>query len=178
MRTITGLPLNPRLGYALGFVVCAGLIGFALYLQHYQYQDPCPLCILQRVVYMVLMGFFLVAALHGPGRVGAMVYGGLLFLAAGVGAAIATRHVWLQHLPKDQVPECGPGLEYMLRKFPLSQAFEKILAGSGECAETGWTFLGLTIAGWSLVWFVLLGAFAVYLTVLGTRRAAGAQDAR
>jgi len=170
MRTIAGVPLIPRLGYALGFLACAGLIGFALYLQHYQHQDPCPLCLLQRVVYIALMAVFLVAAIHGPRRVGAMIYGGLLLIAAGIGAAIATRHVWLQHLPPDRVPECGPGLEFTLRKYPLYQALEKIFAGTGQCAEAGWTFLGLTIAGWSLLWFVLLGAFAVYLTVLATRR--------
>jgi disulfide bond formation protein DsbB len=157
----------PRLGYAAGFLVCAGLIGSALYLQYYEYQDPCPLCLLQRVVYIVLMALFLVAALHGPGRVGATVYGGLLFVVAAIGAVIATRHVWLQHLPKDRVPECGPGLEFMLRKFPLTQALEKVLTGSGECAEAGWTLFGLTIAGWSLVWFVLLGAFALHLLWLG-----------
>ena len=170
MRTLAGLPLTPRLGYALGFLVCAGLIGFALYLQYYQYQDPCPLCLLQRIVYMVLMAVFLVAALHGPGRTGAIIYGGLLTATAAIGAAIAGRHVWLQHLPPDRVPECGPGLEFMLRKFPLFQAFEKILGGTGQCAEAGWTFMGLTIAGWSFVWFVLLGLFAVYLTLIGLRR--------
>jgi protein dithiol:quinone oxidoreductase len=164
------LRLMPRLGYVAGFLVCAGLIGFALYLQYFEYQDPCPLCILQRVVYIALMAVFLVAALHGPGRVGAMVYGGVLFTVASIGAAIATRHVWLQHLPPGRVPECGPGLEYTLKKFPLSQALGKILTGSGECAEVGWTFLGLSIAGWSLVWFFLLGAFAVYLTLLGWKR--------
>lgn len=169
MRTIAGLPLIPRRGYALGFLACAGLIGFALYLQHYQHQDPCPLCILQRVVYIALMAVFLVAAVHGPGRTGAMIYGGVLLILAGIGAAIASRHVWLQHLPPDRVPECGPGLEFTLRKFPLFQALEKIFAGSGQCAEGGWTLLGLTIAGWSLVWFIVLGVFAVYLTALAMR---------
>ena len=159
----------PRLGYVLGFVVCAGLLGFALYLQYYEYEDPCPLCILQRIAFMALAAIFLVAALHGPGRTGTIVYCGMLLLVTGIGAAIAARHVWLQHLPRNQIPECGPGLEYMLRKFPLTQALEKILAGSGECAEVGWKFLGLSIAGWSLAWFVLLGAIAVYLTLLGMR---------
>jgi len=161
--------MMPRLGFVLGFAVCAGLLGFALYLQYYDYQDPCPLCILQRIAFMALAAIFLVAALHGPGRTGAIVYGGMLFLVAGVGAAIATRHVWLQNLPKDRIPECGPGLEYMLKKLPLTQALEKILKGSGECAEVGWKFLGLSIAGWSLVWFVLLGALAVYLALLAMR---------
>jgi disulfide bond formation protein DsbB len=169
MRTIVGLPLTPRLGFVLGFAVCAGLLGFALYLQYYDYQDPCPLCIVQRIAFMALAAIFLVAALHGPGRTGAIVYGGTLFLVAGIGAAIATRHVWLQNLPKDRIPECGPGLGYMLKKLPLTQVLEKILTGSGECAEVGWKFLGLSIAGWSLAWFVLLGAFAVYLALLGMR---------
>lgn len=164
--------MTPRFGYLVGFLVCAGLLGSGLYLQYLEQQEPCPLCILQRVVFIALMAVFLIAALHGPGKIGGMIYGGVLFVTASVGAAIATRHVWLQHLPKDQVPECGPGLEYMLRKFPLSRALDKILSGSGECAEAGWTFLGLTIAGWSLVWFVLLGIFAVFLALLGMKRTA------
>lgn len=169
MRTIAGLPLVPRLGYALGFLICAGLIGFALYLQYYQNQDPCPLCLLQRIVYIVLMALFLAAAVHGPGRIGAMIHGGLQFVTAAAGAAVATRHVWLQHLPPGGAPECGPSLEFMLRKYPLFQAFEKVFGGTGQCAEAGWKFLGLTIAGWSLVWFVLLALFALYLAWLGTR---------
>ena len=160
----------PRLGYTLGFFACAGLLGFAYYLQYYEYQDPCPLCILQRLAFMALAAIFLVAAVHGPGRTGAIVYGGLLVVAASIGAAIAVRHVWLQNLPRDRIPECGPGLEYMLKKLPLTQALEKILSGSGECAEVGWSFLGLSIAGWSLAWFVLFGGFAMYLTLLAMRR--------
>jgi disulfide bond formation protein DsbB len=154
-----------RLGYGAGFLVCAALIAYAYYLQYFEYQEPCPLCILQRVTFFALGVVFLVAALHGPGRTAGTIYSGVLFVVAAIGAAIATRHVWLQHLPKDQIPECGPGLEYMLNKFPVGQALEKILSGSGECAEAGWRFLGLSIAGWSLVWFVLLGAFAVTLAL-------------
>ena len=161
---------TPRLGFALGVAVCAGLLGFALYLQYYEYQDPCPLCILQRIAFLALAAIFLIAALHGPGRTGTIVYCGALFVVAGIGAAIATRQVWLQHLPKNLIPECGPGLQYMLKKFPLTQALEKILAGSGECAEVGWAFLGLSIAGWSLVWFVLFGIFAIYLALAGMKQ--------
>jgi len=157
----------PRLGYALGFAVCAGLLAFAYYLQYYEHQEPCPLCILQRVAFMALAAIFLVAFLHGAGRTGMIIYSGLLLTVAAIGAAIAARHVWLQHLPRGQVPECGPGLEYMLKKFPLTRALEKILAGSGECAETGWTFLGLSIAGWSLAWLVLLGVFSILLARAG-----------
>jgi disulfide bond formation protein DsbB len=157
------LHLTPRLGYLAGFLICGGLILYALYLQYYEYQDPCPLCLLQRVVYIALMVVFLLGALHGPRRIGAIVYSTLLVLVSLIGAGIAGRHVWLQHLPKDKVPECGPGLGYILDRFPLVNALEKIFRGSGECAEAGWRLMGLSIAEWSLVWFVLLGAYAVFV---------------
>ncbi|MDP1718574.1 MAG: disulfide bond formation protein B [Burkholderiales bacterium] len=165
--------MTPRWGYLAGLLVCIGLLGAGLYLQYVENQEPCPLCILQRIVFLAVMAVFLAGVLHGPGRMGGIIYGGMLFVISSIGAAIATRHVWLQSLPKEQVPECGPGLEYMLSRFPLSKALDKILSGSGECAEVGWTFLGLSIAGWALVWFVLLGMFGVFLALLGMRRAAG-----
>ena len=127
--------MSPRLGYARA-ARRAGLIGFAL-TAAFQGQDPCPLCIVQRVAYIALMVIFLVAAVHGPGRTGAMVYGGLLVVCAALGGAIAARHVWLQHLPKDRIPECGPGLEYMLRKYSAPQVLEKLLRGAGN-ARSGW----------------------------------------
>ena len=158
-----------RAGYLAGFLICGGLIAYALYLQYYEYQNPCPLCILQRIVYIALMVIFLIAALHGPRRTGAAVYSALLVIVALVGAGIAARHVWLQHLPKDKVPECGPGLGYMLDRFPLVNALEKIFRGSGECAEAAWKLFGLSIAEWSLVWFVLLGAYAVFIAAKARR---------
>jgi protein dithiol:quinone oxidoreductase len=161
--------MTTRQGYTLGFVICAALLGFALYLQYVEQQEPCPLCMLQRVAFLDMMIVFAVAALHGPARRGAILYSGLLFVMAAMGGGIAARQVWLQHLPPDKVPACGPGLEYMLEQFPLADALRKILAGSGECAEAGWRFLGLTIAGWSLVWFVVLGALAIYVAVRATR---------
>ena len=162
--------LTPRLGYLAGLLICALLFAFALYLQHYEYQNPCPLCILQRVAYIAMMVVFLIGAIHGPRRTGAIAYSTLLVIIAAIGAGIATRHVWLQHLPKDRLPECGPGLEYMLNRFPLVQALEKVFRGSGECAEVGWTFLTLSIAEWSLAWFVLLGALAVYIALVARKR--------
>jgi disulfide bond formation protein DsbB len=162
--------MTTRVGYALGFMICAGLLAFALYLQYYEQQDPCPLCILQRVAFIAMMAVFAVGALHGPQRRGAVVYSTLLFLIAAIGAAVAGRQVWLQHLPPNQVPACGPGLGYMLEQFPLGQALQKIFAGSGECAEAGWRFLGLTIAGWSLVWLVVLALFSVFIALRARSR--------
>ena len=162
--------MTTRFGYAIGFLVCAGLLAFALYLQYVEHQEPCPLCILQRVAFIAMMAVFAVAALHGPARRGAVVYSSVLLIFALAGAAVAGRQVWLQMLPADKVPACGPGLEYMLERFPLTKALERIFAGSGECAEAGWRFLGLTIAGWSLVWFVVLGAYGLYVATRARSR--------
>jgi disulfide bond formation protein DsbB len=155
--------MTARLGYGLGLLICVALLAFALYLQHVEHQEPCPLCILQRGAFVGMTILFAIAALHGPRRRGAMIYTTLLVIVAGIGGAIAGRQVWLQLLPADQVPACGPGLDYLMERFPLMQAMQKVFAGSGECAEAGWRFLGLTIAGWSLVWFVVLAAFAIYV---------------
>lgn len=161
--------MTTRLGYALGFLACAGLLAFAYYLEYVEHQEPCPLCMLQRLAYIDMMIVFAVAAIHAPARRGAIVYSGLIFVLAAMGAAIAARQVWLQHLPPDKVPACGPGLEYMLDRFPLLEALKKIFAGSGECAEAAWRFLGLSIAEWSLLWLVVLGGFAVYVAVRAPR---------
>jgi len=166
------MQMNTRLGYVAGAAICAGLLAFGLYLQYYDGQDPCPLCIFQRVAFMALGAVFLVAGIHGPGRTGAIVYAVLGGICAATGTGLAARHVWLQSLPADQVPACGPGLAYMMEQFPLMRMLERVLSGSGECAEAAWRFLGLTIAGWSLLWFVLLGVFVVWLAWHRARRAA------
>jgi protein dithiol:quinone oxidoreductase len=113
--------LTSRAGFAAGFAVCAGLLGFAYYLQYVEQQNPCPLCMVQRVAFYAVAAIFLLAVLHGPKRRGVMVYGLMAFVPAAVGAAVAARHVWLQSLPAHLVPACGPGLEYMLKKFPLAR---------------------------------------------------------
>ncbi len=139
-----------------GFIICASLIGAALYLQEVGH-EPCPLCILQRIAFIAMGILFLLAALHNPaGRIGGRIYGLLIATVGTLGGIIAGRHVWLQHLPPDQVPECGPGLEYMMEVFPLAEAMQKVFKGSGECAEVSWTFLTLSIPEWSLILFFIL----------------------
>jgi disulfide bond formation protein DsbB len=157
--------------YALGFMMCVVMIGTALFFfQRFLGLEPCPLCILQRVVVMSLGMVLLVAAIHGPNGWGNRIYGGLITLIAGSGAAIAGRHVWLQSLPADQVPECGPTLDYILETFPLSKALQLVLHGSGECAKVEWQFLGLSIPGWTLIAF---SGFILFGLMLLLRRRSG-----
>ncbi len=142
---------------AAGALVCAGLMAFALYAQHGLGLEPCPLCVFQRVAVIGMGVLFLVAWLHGPGRWGARVYGTLILVTAAAGAVVAGRQIWLQSLPPEEVPACGPGLDYIMDVFPLGEALSMVFSGSGECAEVSWSFLGISMPGWVLAWLVLLG---------------------
>lgn len=166
--TFQPFSLSFRLQCLLGFLACAGLLGYAFYLQLHDGLDPCPLCIFQRVAFFALGLVFLLGALHGPkGARGRAAYGVFGLLAAVAGIAVAGNHVRLQHLPPDQVPACGPGLDYMLDAMPISGVIRKVMTGSGECANVDWTFLGLAMPAWSLLWFVLL---AVWFGIAAFRR--------
>lgn len=157
------LQLSFRQMAIAGALACAGLLAYGYYLQYFDNQDPCPLCLLQRGFYYAIGLVLLAGAIHGPGRLGARIYAGAAFVFAAGGFATASRHVWLQHLPADQVPACGPDLFYMLDNFPLGRTLQLLLRGSGQCAEVHWRFLGLSIAEWSLAWFALFALYAVFL---------------
>ncbi|MBI4005754.1 MAG: disulfide bond formation protein B [Gammaproteobacteria bacterium] len=147
---------SSRSFYFLVFLACICLLGFGLYLEHIKGLEPCPLCIFQRIAYILIAMIALTATLQNPTQTSGRIYCGLITLIAFAGAGIAGRQVWLEHLPADQVPECGPGVEYLLESFPLGQALKMILSGSGECAEVQWRFIGLSIAEWSLICFLIL----------------------
>lgn len=144
-------------------IVCFAAVAFAyFYLEKTLFLDPCPLCMLDRVVLLALGSVFLIAALHAPLSVGQKVYQLLTLLLGLLGIAIGTRHVWLQHLPADQVPECGPGLGFMMDTLPFAQVLMKILQGSGECAEVQWQLLGLSIPEQTLILFGLLFLLSIW----------------
>lgn len=154
-----------RTPYLVGFLAIVAMYCGALYLQYVMHQDPCPLCMVQRVIFILMGFFFLLATLHNPQSSGAKAYGFLIGLLAFTGVGVASRHIWLQHLPKDQVPACGPGLDYMLQNFPMADVLKELLHGSGECAEKGWTLFNLGIPEWSLLAYVLLGSWALLVAV-------------
>jgi protein dithiol:quinone oxidoreductase len=145
------------------FAACAGLIGYALYSQYYLDLNPCPLCIFQRIAFAALGVVCLIAGLHAPkGTLGRRLYALLALIAGGTGIGIAGRHVWLTMLPEDKVPACGPPLQFMVENNPFGEMVKMVLTGSGECAKVDWTFLGLSMPAWSLVWFVGLTVFVLY----------------
>lgn len=144
-----------------GFLICAGLIGYALYAQFELGLDPCPLCIFQRIGIIALGVVFLIAALHGPRGWGARVYAALIALAALATVAVAARQLYIQHLPAGAIPSCGAPLSMMLKFMPLTTVIRKVLTGSGECGVVNWRFLHLAMPAWVLIWAVFLGAGGV-----------------
>ena len=158
--------LNRRNANLLGFAWCAFLVAYALYAQYVQLQDPCPLCILQRVAVIAVGVVFLVAVVHNPADRAARVYGALIGLLALAGIGVAARHLWILSQPPGSVAECGASLDYMMDVLPLHEVLAKVLTGSGECAKVTWEFLGISMPGWVLIHLValaLLGAVANFV---------------
>jgi len=162
-------PVSPRLFNMLGFLACLLSLLFAVYLQMFEHIEPCPLCILQRIAIFALGIVFVVAALHDPRGWGSRIYALLILLAAGAGAGVAGRQVWLQSLPADQVPACGPGFDYLVENFPLLEALGTIMRGSGDCAKIDWTLFGFAMPVWTLALFSALGLVGAVRNWMGTR---------
>jgi disulfide bond formation protein DsbB len=159
--------LNPfrwpfRTQYFAGFAVCATMLAYAYYSQFQLGAEPCPLCIFQRIAFIVMAIFFLAGAIHGPRETGRRVYALLVLLGAMAGAGIAIYHIWVQHQPPDPMVGCTPGWNYMVENFPISKVLKMAFTGHADCAEVNWTLLGLSMPFWTLLSYLILGAGAVW----------------
>ncbi len=148
----------------LPFFASVLMLAYAYYEQYVNYLEPCPLCLTQRFVIMLIGFLFFLTFIYPPQKWFRKVMGFLIAIVSLAGAAVSARHVYLQHLPADEVPACGPGLEYMLQNLPLGDVFHNLFSGSGECAEIVWRFLGLTMPEWTFITFI--GFF--FYTILWT----------
>lgn len=136
-------------------LVCGFLLCAALFMEHVMGLAPCPLCMMQRL-WIAIVGLIIYASLmHNP-RLGIYPLIGMLASIAGGGFSI--RQLWLQSLPADQVPACGPDLQYMLDAFPLSDVLVAMTSGTGDCATVSWSLLGISIPGYVLAGFIVLFA--------------------
>lgn len=158
--------LSPRIVYfGLTALVIISMAFAMFYLEEYLGLAACPLCMTQRL-FIVLVGIFaLIGGLHNPPGWGRRVYGVLCTISAVAGGAVAARHVWLQHLPADEVPACGPSLEYMLDTLPFSETLSIVMMGDGNCADTVWTFLGFSIPEQTLALFSVLIVICLWQTL-------------
>lgn len=160
------MPLpNIRLTFLIIFLGCTGLILVGLYMQHFMDLYPCPLCITQRVFIIAVGVTALAAFIFNPAALGRRIFAGLGILFAIAGGSFSTRQLYLQSLPEGQAPACGPDVAYLLENFPLMDALSVLLRGDGNCAEVVWTFLGISIPGWTLVAFAGLVGFNIWQAV-------------
>lgn len=155
------LRFSAHIYFLLLLLFCSVLIAAALYFQFAGGLEPCPLCISQRIMVLAVGLVMLAAVLQRPGRTGIRIYAVLGFLTAIAGASISARHVWLQHLPAEEVPACGPGLEYMFHNFPLGDMLKAMLTGTGDCAKVDWTLFGLSMPAWVLICFAGLAVVSL-----------------
>ena len=154
---------HPRRIWLFILLTCVGLLSFGMYLQHVVGLVPCPMCIVQRYV-MVLMAMVALLGAGLSGRKTTLIAGSALVLLAGGGAYVAARQTWLQWYPPEVV-SCGRDFYGMIETFPLQRAIPMIFKGGGDCSAVDWTFLGGSIANWSFVAFVGLGLLALATVV-------------
>ncbi|HDZ55671.1 MAG TPA: disulfide bond formation protein B [Pseudomonas xinjiangensis] len=154
--------------YLIALIVCVILLLIALYMEHFMGLEPCPLCIIQRVVFIAIGIACLAAVVHNPipratskRAVAARGYAIAVSVFSVFGAAIAGRQVWLQHQPADQLPSCLPSLDYMMDVLPFQDMLSLLFAGTADCAAVSWTFLGLSIAEGTLIAFICFTLFGV-----------------
>lgn len=148
-------------------IICALLMGYALFAQFVQDYQPCMLCMVQRVFVCLIGIVALIAALHGPARNGMRIYGVLTALAALGGAYVAGRHVYLQQLPPEQLDGCAPSFEYALQNYDALKFLGTIFIRDQDCGTIDWTFLGLSMPMWTFACFLMLAVAAI---VAGFRR--------
>jgi disulfide bond formation protein DsbB len=147
--------------------LCGALLFGALIMEHAFDMVPCPLCLMQRIWFFAAGLFAFIGLLHDP-RWG--IYPVLSIASAVTGAGFSLRQLYLQSLPADQVPTCGPDINYMIEVFPWSEVLAAMTRGTGDCAAVTWSFLGLSIAGWALVGFVAVAGLAVIQLWAGNRQ--------
>ena len=165
--------LNPfawtnRSAFFVAFLVCAGLLGYALYAQFVLHYEPCMLCMVQRYLLGALGLSALVAAIHAPKSSGWKVYGALCALWSALGVYIAGRHVYLQSLPPEELDGCGTSFQYALENYDSLKFLKTIFIRDQDCGTIDWTFLGLSMPNWVLFFFVGFFIASIYY---GFRRA-------
>ena len=155
--------MTTRMHNFFGFCGCLLLISYALYAEHILGLEPCPMCIFQRVSTILLGLVFLCGSIFLiRKKLGMLVIISSILATSLSGIFVASRHVWLQNLPPDKVPGCGPGLDFMVENFPLAEVFEMVFSGSGECANIDWSLFGLSMPAWVIITLSLLAVYGVW----------------
>ena len=150
-----------RIIFLTVFLICAGSLVYAVYLQLVKNLLPCPLCVAQRLSYWVIGLTAIVAVAHNPRSLGRRLYSGVMMIAALLGGVVATRHSWLVRYPDSF--ECGiSSEEKFLNSLPIARWWPTMFEANGDCSESSWEFMSLTIPDWSAILFILMAILSGY----------------
>lgn len=161
MQQLISFVLRRRVFNLCAFLACVGLICAALFFQYFQGEDPCPLCLFQRYGIIAVGIVYVLAAIIHPKKLWASRFFAVVILVVAIaGGAMSGKHIWIQSLPEDEVPECTPPLDFMVEMSGWTETIKTVLLeGSGDCHDSTWSFLYLTMPMWVLIWFIGLGLF-------------------
>lgn len=143
-------------------IFCFGLLVVAFYLEFVSNLIPCALCLAQRIVFAIIGISCLLYLL--PFYSSRLIFALTSTFSGTLGIWLASRQLWLQSLPSEQIPPCGPDIYFIFRQFPITESFQTMILGTGNCAEVQWTFLNLSIPSWTLVAFVLLTLGSLWIS--------------
>jgi disulfide bond formation protein DsbB len=168
---ILNFPISFRSLCLLGCIASLFLLGCAYIIQYSYKIEPCPLCLIQRYVFIVIAFLFALAALHKPQNSKVRFsYIGLILFFSILGIVLAARHVWLQYLPQPEVATCGGGLERMLAFMPFLEVLQEVFDASPACSQIDFTILHLSIPVWTLSAFIGFLIFAGLILILQIKR--------
>ncbi|MBD5771080.1 disulfide bond formation protein B [Marinomonas colpomeniae] len=164
--------LSARRFHGLVAFVAFALLAVAFYMEYQMALEPCPLCMLQRIVFLCVGLVSLASALTGS-QTARRFFSWVVVVLSLIGAALAIRHLYLQQLPEDQLPACLPGLSYMFDVFPWQEIMQAMIMGTGECGDVVWTFLSISIPGWTLVAFAGMALINIIIALKTKKKTLG-----
>jgi disulfide bond formation protein DsbB len=146
-------------GSLLAFI----LVGLAVAIQTQFNLEPCPLCVTQRIVFIVIGCLFLLFSFIKPNQLIRFIHLTSLLITNIVGIVFASKHILIQSKWITVPAECGIDLDYMFENFPLTEAFSLLFKGTGDCSEIDWLFLGLTLPQLAFIAYIIFSILTLYI---------------
>ena len=148
--------------------IYAALLSFlmivaALWIQLTYQLEPCPLCITQRIIFIVLGLLFLFFVWLPLNFFVKILYLLAIGIASIVGLIFSARHILIQQKYITVPAECGIDLDYMFENFPLMEAFNLLFQGTGDCSKVDWTFYGLSLPMMAFLGYLFFLIYALFI---------------
>ena len=146
------------------------MICVALFMQYALNLKPCILCHLQRfcVILLFCISFLAFIQKGYSLRVYRIFLTGAL-ISSFLGIVFSSRQLYLQSLPADLVPSCVPDLDYLVSTLPILDVVLIAIQGDGNCAEVLWTFLGISIPGWTFIGFIIVSSYLIVALIFSNQ---------